>query len=61
MNLTLPENSSTTPVNPNPAQVSYTAEEIALWQLLASNASRYIAVDAFERITGKAHDAGFLI
>lgn len=48
------------PVNPSPAPVSYTSEEIELWQALAA-AGREMAAQVFTERTGKPHDPAFLL
>jgi hypothetical protein len=62
MNIALPTyRSAEMPVNPAPAQVSYTSEELSLWQQLVTTHSRSNAVLVFERETGKRVDSAFLL
>lgn len=60
--LTFPEKQATPmPVNPSPAAVSYTSAELSLWQQVAAQFVRTVAIAVFEQETGKAFDGAFLI
>jgi len=60
--LTLPaRRESAMPQPEQPAPVSYTSEELSLWQRLVVQSGPRLAAIIFERETGKPHDPAFLL